>query len=161
MLDRSLKRLGKKSRRGFRGYPLATMAAYGPDDRRASKLVVTIFAREGEESEMRKWSSDTADPRSDRDTLARLNRELGANFQPEQFSHRALWNHTHSRIEMHLKSLTPQQVIIPANSAGGDGLLRVLGIHELFELFRGQALPSPGNARNHACGCGMSPEPAQ
>ena len=63
MLDRSLKRLGKKSRRGFRGYPLATMAANGPDDRRASKLVVTIFAREGEESEMRKWSSDTADPR--------------------------------------------------------------------------------------------------
>jgi hypothetical protein len=65
MLDRSLKRLGKKSRRGFRGYPLATMAAYGPDDRRASKVVVTIFAREGEEGEMRKWSSDTADPRSD------------------------------------------------------------------------------------------------
>jgi L-histidine N-alpha-methyltransferase len=54
-----------------------------------------------------------------RNILARLNRELGANFQPEQFDHRALWNHTHSRIEMHLKSLTPQQVIIPANSAGG------------------------------------------
>lgn len=54
-----------------------------------------------------------------RNVLARLNRELGANFQVEQFDHRALWNHTHSRIEMHLKSLTPQQVIIPANSAGG------------------------------------------
>ncbi len=54
-----------------------------------------------------------------RNILARLNRELGANFVPEQFDHRALWNHTHSRIEMHLKSLTPQQVIIPANSSGG------------------------------------------
>ncbi len=54
-----------------------------------------------------------------RNILSRLNRELGANFQPDQFTHRALWNHTHSRIEMHLKSLTPQQVIIPANSAGG------------------------------------------
>jgi len=54
-----------------------------------------------------------------RNLLARLNRDLGANFVPEQFDHRALWNHTHSRIEMHLKSLTPQQVIIPANSAGG------------------------------------------
>jgi L-histidine N-alpha-methyltransferase len=54
-----------------------------------------------------------------RNVLSRLNRELGANFQPEQFAHRALWNYTHSRIEMNLKSLTPQQVIIPANSAGG------------------------------------------
>jgi dimethylhistidine N-methyltransferase len=53
-----------------------------------------------------------------RNILSRLNRELGANFRPEQFAHRALWNHTHSRIEMHLKSLVPQTVHIPANSAG-------------------------------------------
>ncbi len=65
MLDRSLKRLSKKSRRGFRGYPLATLAAYGPDDRRASKVVVSVFVREGEEGEMRKWFSETADVRSD------------------------------------------------------------------------------------------------
>ncbi len=65
MLDRSLKRLSKKSRRGFRGYPLATLAAYGPDDRRASKLAVGIIVREGEEPDMRKWFSDTADVRSD------------------------------------------------------------------------------------------------
>jgi hypothetical protein len=65
MLDRSLKRLSKRSRRGFRGYPLATLAAYGPDDRRASKLVVTVFVREGEEGEMRKWLSATADARFD------------------------------------------------------------------------------------------------
>jgi L-histidine N-alpha-methyltransferase len=50
--------------------------------------------------------------------LARLNRELGADFDLAQFTHRALWNHTHSRIEMHLKSLAPQRVTIPANSAG-------------------------------------------
>jgi hypothetical protein len=65
MLDRSLKRLSKKSRRGFRGYPMATMAAYGPNDRHASKLVVSIFVREGVEGEMHKWFSDTADVRSD------------------------------------------------------------------------------------------------
>jgi L-histidine N-alpha-methyltransferase len=53
-----------------------------------------------------------------RNILARLNRELGANFHPEQFDHRALWNHTHSRIEIHLKSLESQRVTIPANSAG-------------------------------------------
>lgn len=54
-----------------------------------------------------------------RNILARLNRELGADFRPEQFDHRALWNHSRSRIEMHLKSLRPQRVTIPANSAGG------------------------------------------
>ena len=53
-----------------------------------------------------------------RNVLVRLNRELDANFRPEQFAHRALWNHTHSRIEMHLQSLVSQRVSIPANSAG-------------------------------------------
>jgi L-histidine N-alpha-methyltransferase len=53
-----------------------------------------------------------------RNILVRLNRELGADFDPAQFTHRALWNHTQSRIEMHLKSLAPQRVTIPANSAG-------------------------------------------
>ena len=65
MPDRSLKRLTKKSRRGFRGYPLAAIAPYGPDDRRASKLVVTVSLREGDEGEMRKWFSDTTDVRTD------------------------------------------------------------------------------------------------
>jgi L-histidine N-alpha-methyltransferase len=50
--------------------------------------------------------------------LSRLNRELGANFDTAQFTHRALWNHTHSRIEMHLKSRVAQRVTIPANSSG-------------------------------------------
>jgi len=53
-----------------------------------------------------------------RNILSRLNRELGANFRPEQFAHRALWNRTHSRIEMHLLSLVPQTATIPANSSG-------------------------------------------
>jgi L-histidine N-alpha-methyltransferase len=55
-----------------------------------------------------------------RNILARLNRDLGADFRPDQFAHRALWNHTRSRIEMHLRSLVPQRVTIPANSAGPD-----------------------------------------
>jgi len=65
MPDRSLKRLTKRTRRGFRGYPLASVAAYGPDDRRASKVVVTIFVREGEDDQMRVWYSDTSDLRTD------------------------------------------------------------------------------------------------
>jgi L-histidine N-alpha-methyltransferase len=53
-----------------------------------------------------------------RNILARLNRELGANFRPERFIHRALWTPPHSRIEIHLESLAPQTATIPANSSG-------------------------------------------
>ena len=45
--------------------------------------------------------------------LGRLNRELGANFNLDQFAHRALWNATASRVEMHLESLCAQTVSIP------------------------------------------------
>jgi L-histidine N-alpha-methyltransferase len=46
--------------------------------------------------------------------LARLNRELGADFDLESFSHRAVWNPAESRIEMHLESLIDQRVKLPA-----------------------------------------------
>ncbi len=49
-----------------------------------------------------------------RNILARLNRELGADFDPESFTHRALWNSARSRMEMHLVSSKPQRVRIPA-----------------------------------------------
>ena len=52
-----------------------------------------------------------------RNILARLNRELGANFCPDRFLHRALWNPAHSRIEIYLESLSAQTVRIPASSA--------------------------------------------
>jgi dimethylhistidine N-methyltransferase len=44
--------------------------------------------------------------------LARLNRELGADFDLEGFTHRAVWNGAESRMEMHLESLTAQRVSI-------------------------------------------------
>ena len=46
--------------------------------------------------------------------LARLNRELGAQFDLGAFAHRAVWNIAHSRIEMHLVSRKRQQVKIPS-----------------------------------------------
>ena len=49
-----------------------------------------------------------------RNVLVRLNRELGAEFDPEAFAHRALWNGATSRIEMHLVSRTAQAVPIAA-----------------------------------------------
>lgn len=42
--------------------------------------------------------------------LERVNQELGADFQPQQFSHYAFYNPGHSRIEMHLASLKKQMV---------------------------------------------------
>jgi L-histidine N-alpha-methyltransferase len=46
--------------------------------------------------------------------LARINRELGANFDLSYFRHEARWNIVDRRIEMHLRSLRPQVVNIPA-----------------------------------------------
>src|SRR6202453_4529297 len=45
--------------------------------------------------------------------LTRLNRDLGADFDTQNFRHRACWNPTESRIEMHLESLIAQCVHIP------------------------------------------------
>lgn len=42
--------------------------------------------------------------------LAHLNRELGANFDLDQFAHEAIYNKKHNRIEMHLISQTEQTV---------------------------------------------------
>ncbi|HZR60648.1 MAG TPA: L-histidine N(alpha)-methyltransferase [Xanthobacteraceae bacterium] len=42
--------------------------------------------------------------------LARINRELGADFDLAAFEHRAFFNAEQSRIEMHLVSTKPQQV---------------------------------------------------
>ena len=46
--------------------------------------------------------------------LARLNRELGADFQLSQFEHAARFNPQEGRIEMHLRSKIDQRVRIPA-----------------------------------------------
>jgi len=50
--------------------------------------------------------------------LARLNRDLGCDFDVDCFSHSARWNSEESRIEMHLESTRAQTVRFPANSAG-------------------------------------------
>lgn len=47
-----------------------------------------------------------------RNILQRLNRELGADFNTARFRHRVLWNPVESRIEMHLESTQPQDVVI-------------------------------------------------
>jgi hypothetical protein len=46
MLERVRKRLGKRAKKGFCGYPIATIALCGPDDTRAAKLTVGIVPAE-------------------------------------------------------------------------------------------------------------------
>jgi L-histidine N-alpha-methyltransferase len=46
--------------------------------------------------------------------LARINRELGGNFDLAQWEHEARWSEPHRRIEMHLRCLCEQTVVIPA-----------------------------------------------
>jgi len=53
------KRLKKKAKRGDVGYPLATVAYYGPDADVATKVVVSIFVSEDADPEpLKKWFSD-------------------------------------------------------------------------------------------------------
>jgi hypothetical protein len=58
--------LTKWANRGFRGYPVATVAFYGPDDRRASKVAVGILPKDGAEaSDLERWFSAEGDVRDD------------------------------------------------------------------------------------------------
>jgi len=63
-IKRDPTRLEKKAKRGHRGYPAATVAFYGPDASRASKVAVGIVADEGVPvGELRRWTSETEDLR--------------------------------------------------------------------------------------------------
>jgi dimethylhistidine N-methyltransferase len=62
-----------------------------------------------------------------RNILQRINRELGGHFDLQAFSHRAVWNGSESRMEMHLVSAHAQDVRIEAASldvefAAGDAI---------------------------------------
>ena len=61
------------ARKGFRGYPVGTIAFYGPTGEKATKAAVGIVLREGAEPEpLRRWFSEDVDVRSD----PRISREI-------------------------------------------------------------------------------------
>ena len=65
--------LQKRAVRGFRGYPVATVAFYGPDDRRATKVAVGIVRQEGTEPDpVERWFADEGDVRADRQIADRI-----------------------------------------------------------------------------------------
>ena len=68
MLERARKRLDKRGKKGFRGYPVATVALYGPDDTMATKLAVGIVPAENAEvTDLQRWFSEGSDIRNDVD----------------------------------------------------------------------------------------------
>ena len=61
---RSQSPLKKRASRGFRGYPVATVAFYGPDNTQATKVAVAIVASEGAKPDpLRRWFSEEVDVR--------------------------------------------------------------------------------------------------
>jgi hypothetical protein len=59
LAERHTKALRKKARHGFRGYPVATVAYYGPDARRASKVAVAIIPEEdAEPTTLERWFNE-------------------------------------------------------------------------------------------------------
>src|SRR5512140_3756458 len=66
MEDRFLKRLRKKARKGLRGWPLATIAFYGPNLSQATKVTVGIVPSENAEvAELSDWKVESGDIRTD------------------------------------------------------------------------------------------------
>jgi hypothetical protein len=62
--DVSIKRLSKKAKKGMRGWPVATIAFYGPNSSRATKVAVGIVPFQNAEVEpLRDWKVDRGDDR--------------------------------------------------------------------------------------------------
>jgi hypothetical protein len=71
--DRLFKRLRKKARKGLRGWPIATVAFYGPNLSQATKVAVGIVPSENAEvKELRDWKVDPGDIRSDPDVAREI-----------------------------------------------------------------------------------------
>lgn len=71
--ERHTKALRKKAGRGFSGYPVATVAYYGPDDKVATNVAVGILLAEGEEpAVLERWFSSDTNVRRDYDVNQKI-----------------------------------------------------------------------------------------
>ena len=65
-IERSTSWLTKKARRGFRGYPIGTVAFYGPTADLATKIAVAIIPDARNQPDLlERWFSDGTDIRRD------------------------------------------------------------------------------------------------
>ena len=65
--------LSKRAKKGFRGYPVATIAFYGPTAKHATKVAVGIVMREGTEPDiLERWYGEEQDLRFDEEVAYRI-----------------------------------------------------------------------------------------
>src|SRR5437588_12179362 len=57
--------LRRRAKRGDKDYPMASIAFYGPDNKRATKAVLGIITHEEAEPHLYKWFSNSKDIRYD------------------------------------------------------------------------------------------------
>ena len=83
--------------------------------RRGDALLLGTDLEKGEETQILAYDDPAGVTAAfNKNLLARINRELGADFDLTQFQHEARWNRDERRIEMHLRSMRAQSVTIPA-----------------------------------------------
>lgn len=71
--QRSREWLRKRARKGAHDFPVATVAFYGPDNSRASKVAVAIIQSADEDpAVLERWYSDTEDLRNDYPTTEKI-----------------------------------------------------------------------------------------
>jgi hypothetical protein len=63
-LDKSTKRIAKRVKKGFQGYPQITIAYFGESEHSASQVIVGFVLEEGAESQEQKFSCE-GDARKD------------------------------------------------------------------------------------------------
>lgn len=83
--------------------------------------------------------------------LARINRELGGEFDLGAFRHVARWNVKHSRIEMHLRSRIAQQVRVSGLDCAIEFRRRETIFTESSHKFRPEQIESMAERAGFAC----------
>lgn len=63
-VDKAKKRIAKRVKRGFKGYPQVSLDYFGPTQDLATEVVVTFWAEEGAEPQTQRFNS-TKDARED------------------------------------------------------------------------------------------------
>lgn len=63
-VDKAKKRIAKQVKKGFKGYPLLSIAYFGKTSDLATQVIVTFIAEEGAEPQEQKFVSET-DVRND------------------------------------------------------------------------------------------------
>ncbi|HKA05995.1 MAG TPA: L-histidine N(alpha)-methyltransferase [Gemmataceae bacterium] len=146
----------REPRRRVVFFPGSTIGNFGPDT--AVALMMGVARRCGPRggflvgADLVK-SKDILEPAYDdaagvtaafnKNLLVRINRELGGNFDLDQFEHRAVFNERHSRIEMHLVSRKRQMVKIggvPVWFAAGESICTEHSYKYTRESFRELAM---------------------